>query len=769
MAAVRQLLSPPSPASASMFRQFDNDAKIHRNLNGVGFMDHGNKTKEPSSLSSASSHDVSGVGDMRTVVVLYETGQDHIASLLAEVLGRPYTIKSDFKDVSREDRMEVVGIKTEHAKASLSFKDSELQVAIYTHQVDSYRADSILSTACDYEFLYSDTSTLRQDLARFASFVLGQSNQHELLMAKARTYFISTTFPDVRAALSNIDILTVGSDAIEIRVDLLQEPLDEGFAEIPSLKYVGEQVMLLRQHTELPIIFTTRSTDFSNGRFPMSDPGLYYEYLLKAIQWGVEYIDVELWLPEDIRKKLFEQRRYSRIMSAFHDFSGTFRWSSTYAEETFRRSMRYADIIKMIAIVGDYSANFELEYFRSKMLVENPSAPPFSAVNMGEIGQLSRTLNRVFTPVTHPLLPIIAAPGQMSTAQINASLASLGHLPRKTIYGISSPPQQGPMSQSSFYEKCLNELGLPHQFVAIRRQSKTQVGELDFWCDQRDFGGAYLEPGCTYTALTNACTVFSKLDNGNGPILSDAVQTIGIVDTVIIQSPPPSSAPSAPSSMPSSPRQPHADMGFNERRRSLPHSTRVVFENVSWRGILRTLTRDFAPSSYLGRSAVLFASSCQDAAPTLFAMKALGISKIYTVGFKTPEHLIRTLPTLEPVASLESLQRARSTVDDSAPVLIISALPSEKSNLVAMVVRAFGRGVTTGSRSRKVFLDLAEHKSSGGGALRLAAEQSGFAAYEAADVAAFTTVESLRLLVGQNVPYSFVRLTNGTSSLGRAW
>jgi 3-dehydroquinate dehydratase-1 len=758
-----------------MFRQFDSDDKVHGNLNGASFTHHHTNNAagpEPVSITNGSGQDIPQRGDARLVVVVYEPGQDHIVSAFAEVLGRPVVSDLDFTKLTGEGCGSVVGITAERAKATMSSKDPNLQVAIHAHFTDSgMPPDSVLSSTCEFEFLYNNNSTLRRDLARFISFVLGQTNHHEQLMTKARTYFISTTFPDVRAALPNIDILTVGSDAIEIRVDLLQEPLDGGaIAGIPSLRYVGEQVMLLRQHTELPIIFTTRSTDFSNGRFPMNDPQIYYKYLSKAIQWGLEYVDVELWLPEDVRQQLFAKRGHSRIMSAFHDFSGNFRWSSTYAEEIFHRSMKYADIIKMIAIVGDHSANFELEYFRSKMLAENPDAPPFSAVNMGEIGQLSRTLNRVFTPVTHPLLPIIAAPGQMSTAEINASLATLGHLPKKTIYGISSLPHKGPMSQTSFYEKCLNELGLPHHFATVRRQSKNQKGELDFWCDQKEFGGAYLDPGLTYTSLANACTVFSKLDNGNGPTLSDAVQAIGIVDTIMVQSPPPSSAPSAPGSLPSSPRQQHADMALSDRLSGLSHSTRVVFENVSWRGVLRTLTRDLAPSLYVGRSAILFASSSSDAAPTLFAMKALGISKIYTVGFKTPDALARALPTIEPVASLESLHRARSMTDENAPVLIVSALRSEKSNLVAMVVRAFGNGVgTNNGKYRKVFLDLAEHNVGSSGVLGRAAEQSGFAAYEAADVAAFTTVESLRLLVGQNVPYSFVRLTNGARSIGRGW
>ena len=60
-----------------------------------------------------------------------------------------------------------------------------------------------------------------------------------------------------------------------------------------------------------------------------------------------------------------------------------------------------------------------------------------------------------------------------------------------------------------------------------------------------------------------------------------------------------------------------------------------------------------------------------------------------------------------------------------------------------------------------MFLNLADVTAQSKSDPSDAAEKSGFVAYGAADVAAFSTVESLRLLVGQNVPYSFVRLASG--------
>ncbi|KAK3326438.1 type I 3-dehydroquinase-domain-containing protein [Apodospora peruviana] len=708
-------------------------------------------------------------GDTRIVVVMYGQGQDKIVSVIAEVLGKPYRLGGGFSDVTQVDRDLVVGMSVDAAKTDIAARDRTAIVAINAHCVNlGMPPDPYLSAQCDYEFLYTETPFFRRDLARFISHTLGQIDHHETLMAKPRTYFISTTFPDVHAALPNIDILTVGADGVEIRVDLLKEPLRDGtFSSIPSLSYVGEQVMLLRQRTELPIIFTTRCTR-ENGKFPMDNPELYYEYLYRAIQWGVEYVDVEVWLPEEIRRKLYEKRGNSRIMSAFHDFSGTFKWPSKRAESIFLESRRYADIVKMIAIINDHNENFELEYFRSKIRTEYPDSPPLSAVNMGETGQFSRTLNKVFTPITHPLLPLIAAPGQLSAAEINQALSLLGQLPRKIIYGIGSPSTRSATPQAPFYEKCFNELGLPHHFAVVERQLKG-YGGLEGWCNQKNFGGAYLNPAVSFTSLVAGSPFFSSLSNGTGPILSEAARLIGMVDTIVVQNNPSNYSSSAPASVSQSPRRNQDGDSFGNvtsAQFGLPPNTALVLDNASWKGILSTLTRDLAPSAYFGRAAVVLASSADDAASALFALKALKVSKVYTMGFKAPPALAKDL-VIEPFNSLESLKRARmvgtngtnEAAGAGSPFVVVSALGPEKSNLVGMMVRVFGSRAS--GKSRKVFLDLADGSVPRKGDPGLIAEQSGFAAYGSADVTAFTTVETLRLLVGQNVPYSFVRLASG--------
>jgi len=65
--------------------------------------------------------------------------------------------------------------------------------------------------------------------------------------------------------------------------------------------------------------------------------------------------------------------------------------------------------------------------------------PTTIGICAGEKGKLSRVLNNVLTPVTHPLLPRAAAPGQMSIEEISQirsamSIGVPGLTLRRTFY-----------------------------------------------------------------------------------------------------------------------------------------------------------------------------------------------------------------------------------------------------------------------------------------------------------------------------------------------
>lgn len=649
--------------------------------------------------------------DPPRLLILFDGGQEDILHVIADVVGLPFVVVGSQSDLQSQQQDVVVGISNQNILDPNTLRDTQRTI-ITTHCLDAGDLrDENLTSFCDYEYLYTQKPFLRRDCARFLGFVLGQIQPHEDLKKKRRTTLLSTTFPDLRTALPNLDILSVGADSVEIRVDLLKEQQEDGMSDVatgnvPSLKYVGEQVMWLRQRTELPIIFTTRCTK-ENGRFPMDDPMLFYQYLRKAIQWGCEYVDVELWLPHEIRQRLSREKGNSRIISAFHDFSGKFKWTSPEAQALFKEGAVYGDVVKMIALVTSNEENYQLEYFRS-IIQSTYAHPPLSGLNMGPTGQLSRTLNRVFTPITHPLLPMIAAPGQLSAAEINSMLHSMGQMPALDMYAIGNVRSDG---QAMFFEKCLNELSLPHQLLCIEQ---TSHGSLESMLSKASFGGAFLNPPLPASAASFI------------PSLSDAAIAIGQIDTVVVRS-------------------------------KTSTSTSLVGDNATWKGIRATLTADYIPSAYAERPALILASAESQAAAAIFALQSLNIGPIYTIGFKAKS----TLATgVHHFRGIEDMKRVEE------PFVIISALPAEKSFVVAPLLKHYsssrsGRTASPHQRPGKVFVDLSSGAKKGD-PIAVAAS-FGWAAYDVADVNAWTAVETLRLLVGQNVPFDFVRLASGRS------
>lgn len=709
-----------------------------------------------------------------TVVIVFGLGQESIVHLAADVLGRPWMTKTEAEtEIPLSTLLEsenknggvVIGIPAQNLVKRLNLERLNTTtnnkppfILINTHCIDNNPPPTeTLTETCHYEFLFSRSASsirfLRRDLTRFLSLILGQTRPHEELKMKNRTNFISTTFPDVRAALPNLDILSVGADAVEMRVDLLVEPSpingngnstgNGNSGVVPSLNYVGQQLMLLRQHTELPIIFTTRCTK-ENGKFPMDDSNLFYKYLRRAIQWGVEYVDVELWLPEDIRRHLAETKGNSIIMSAFHDFSGTWKWTSPDAQRVFVESTKYADIVKMIAMVHTIEANYELEYFRSTIKEKYPCPPLLSAVNMGQMGQLSRALNTVFSPITHPLLPMIAAPGQLTAAEINEALHIMGHLPKRDMYAIGSIRST---PQSMFMEKCFNELGLPHRFRSIDCGSGRSIEAVIM---QPNFGGAYANSPIPVSS--SALYI---------PKISDAARTIGLVDTITV--------------LDSSSSSSQDGLSHGDHQRQQP---KFLAENTTWKGIRATLTSEYVPSAYKNRTAIILSNTETDAAAAIFALRSLSVGKIYTVGFKATGPLSSSV--LEPFfTSMKSVPRGDNNNSNNGlsekqqqqePFVIVSALPPEKALLVQPLLRHYGRLSPSSSptsssspKREKVYLDLTtgDRNRRKGDPVGVA-RRLGWRVYGIEQVNAWTTVEMLRLLVGQNVPFDFVRMASGS-------
>lgn len=427
-------------------------------------------------------------------------------------------------------------------------------------------------------------------------------------------FFLSLTFPHVRDALPVLATASAGVDVLELRVDLLHPH------GVPSLDEVRAQVVLLRQHTALPILYTVRSVS-EGGRCP-DDAAAYWPLVRLGVRLGCEYIDVEMQRPE--AAALREARGASCILASAHDPAGRVPWPAM--RRLYERGSELGDIVKLVGCARTMQDNLALEAFRASL---EGSPTPLIALNMQSIGQLSRVLNPLLTPVTHPALPSKAAPGQLSVREIHAARHLLGLLPtaRFVLLGTPIAHSLSPLIHNTSFEL----LGLPHHYSL--HETATVDADVAALLRAPDFGGASV-------TIPHKVSILPLLDT-----LSPEAQVIGAVNTIIPE-------------------------------RSDANKVVLHGDNTDWRAIYDMAERH-RPATRAPVALVIGAGGSARAA--LYAMHRLGATTIllYNRTHAKAVELAAAVPAAWCVQPIPALTDARSY----APDVIVSNVPASGTSL----------------------------------------------------------------------------------------
>lgn len=415
-----------------------------------------------------------------------------------------------------------------------------------------------------------------QDLVRFASVITGASNHFDEVKKKRHSFFVSLTLPNVSAAVEAIPRVATGSDAVELRVDLLDDLSPES---------VGEQIALLRSVAKLPIIFTLRSKS-QGGRFASEQEDDILPLYQTAMRLGVEYVDLEMSLSDETLATISGlQRGSTRIIASHHDPEGNLCWSNGSWQPWYNRALQYGDIIKLVGVARKMEDNFALIEFRNKMVEAHPSKPVI-ALNMGPLGKLSRVLNGFLTPVSHPDLPFKAAPGQLSAAEIREGLALLGELEKKQFYLFGKPISAS--RSPALHNTLFRQSGLPHKYSLFETDVADEVREL---IRSPEFGGASV-------TIPLKLDIMALLDD-----VSESAKAIGAVNTIV-------PVPAADGS----------------------GAPRLLGDNTDWSGMVHVLRSAgvMPPSTGASTSAMVVGSGGTTRA-ALYALHSLGYKPLYIV------------------------------------------------------------------------------------------------------------------------------------------
>ncbi|XDT23296.1 Dehydroquinase class I active site [Nakaseomyces glabratus] len=467
---------------------------------------------------------------------------------------------------------------------------------------------SFFAPHCNSEVEFQN---LRRAFTKFIRTITGVTTVD---IPTRRSAFVCLTFENLTEYTNSLKAITYGCDAVEVRVDHLSN-MDEDF--------VSKQISILRASTDgLPIIFTVR-TKKQGGKFPDEDYETLQKLLITALKVGVDYIDLELTLPIGIQYKVLNMKRNTKIIGSHHDFASAYPWDHSEWENRYNQALAMdVDIVKFVGMAKSFEDNLMLERFR-----DSHTTKPLIAINMGAHGRVSRVLNTILTPVTSEHLSEVAAPGQLTVAEINRIYTEMGGITKKDFFVVGSPigHSRSPVLHNTGY----SVLGLPHHFDKFETTSAEEVKKhlLD---NKANLGGLAV-------TIPLKLDIIKYMDE-----LTESAKVIGAVNTVI-------------------------PLG----------NSKFKGDNTDWLGIRNSLVSNGVPESVSGLSGLVVGAGGTSRA-AIFALHKLGCQKIFIVNRTTEklEELVKFFPeeyNIVPIKEAEEAEAVNETIG-----VAVNCVPADK-------------------------------------------------------------------------------------------
>lgn len=302
---------------------------------------------------------------------------------------------SQYPDYSRTTAAERWDVRDAYFRQCSSHEFVSLSVSPSTLSSPSSALGSPTTSSRSWSSTDSDIPPLalkpvETSFMRLLRFIFGTgSNQVPVGPGAPRSFCLSLVFNDLSNAVTLFDELSVGIDCWEVRADCLRSA---------DASYVAFQLALLRRHSDLPILFTTR-TRSQGGNFPeissFGGPGnsqqqqqqqqdlqrQLYDLVILAYKLGCEYVDLELGWPEHMLMSLVGKRGNTKVVGSWHDTAGRIPWTGHETREIFEKGARIGvDLIKIVNTARRSEDNIALRSFVDQM---SSRGIPLIAINEG--------------------------------------------------------------------------------------------------------------------------------------------------------------------------------------------------------------------------------------------------------------------------------------------------------------------------------------------------------------------------------------------------
>lgn len=192
------------------------------------------------------------------------------------------------------------------------------------------------------------------------------------------------------------------ADAIDLVVDLATAAAGRFTFDHSAASLISKQVRRAQRTFQLPIIFNVKPTaaTSSGSQHPRD---VYLQFLRLGLRPAPEFLFVDMGLDDDSVRVIIATRGQTKVIGHYCDENpGAHGWKSKRRIDIFRRACSIGcDVVRLCQPAKSAADSISFQQFRK--YIEQIHVPLIT-YNTGMLGRTSCFLNRIFNPVTHPLL-----------------------------------------------------------------------------------------------------------------------------------------------------------------------------------------------------------------------------------------------------------------------------------------------------------------------------------------------------------------------------
>lgn len=509
----------------------------------------------------------------------------------------------------------------------------------------------------------------KEDFSSFLDFITGQ---RLVRSAYESPFSIAALPPESRSftyALSirlssipelDLEELEAGADAVQLKVDTF----------VPDFqRTLAKSVATIKRKLGVPVIYYIEEHIFEGSDYSLPErEDTYFRILEYGLRLGVEYIVVDLKYPTDRVTRLVRCAGNSKVIGHFLMQEGTSsEWDDNLRMEQYRKAKSMGcDIVRFVRHTSNEADNAAVRRFL-KTIDSVPDHLPIIAYNIGEYGRPSLIENRIFTPVTHPVMLSTVSLSKIRQFLPTARDAMEGlfkssvlnplhfyHLGASVFYSLS------PAMHTAAYQNC----GMSNDFHSIQVFSLEEIHRL---CQDSSFGGAAITQPFKVEILSMVTAI------------SNHAKAIGAVNTLL---------PLKSFSDDKAPNSSIKSLHRQATRRNIAAPVCGYYgDNTDFIGILNCLRRNMTPRNVVqpSKTTGLVIGAGGMARAAIYAMIQMGCRKIFMFN-RTAENAQRVADHFNSWASglsndgqiirVLSSRHAPWPSNFSFPTMIISCVPA---------------------------------------------------------------------------------------------